>query len=148
YGFRAEVHTVFNSTSDAEVIAIDTDTRWRAAEEAARIVSDITRSVLVAKPDLIFKKTDSVLRGNVRTEIEAILDVTEQLKSLLIPANPSKKRVIRGGVYYIDKTPLHQTIFGRDPEFPRWTSRVAELLKKPNSSDRLLVPDVDSSDDV
>jgi uncharacterized protein YgbK (DUF1537 family) len=147
-GFRAEVQTVFDPETDAEVVAVDTDTRWRPAAEAARIVAEVTTAVLTTRPAWVFKKTDSVLRGNVRAEIEAILDVTGQRRALLIPANPSKARVIRGGVYFINGVPLAQSAFARDPEYPRWTSDVAELLAPASPQDRLLVPDAACAQDV
>lgn len=147
-GYRAEVHTVFDPHTDAQLVAIDTDTRWRSAAEAARIVAGVTGAVLAARPAWVFKKTDSVLRGNVRAEIEAIRAVTGQGRALLIPANPSKNRVIRGGVYFIDGVPLAQSAFARDPEHPRWTSDVAELLAPAGPQDTLLVPNAACSGDV
>jgi len=147
-GHRAEVHTIFDPRTDAEIVAIDTDTRCRSAAEAARIVAGVTAAVLAAKPAWVFKKTDSVLRGNVRSEIDAILSVTGRRRALLIPANPSKNRVIRGGVYVIDGVPLAQTTFAQDPEHPRRTSVVAELLAPAGFPDSLLVPDAVCAGDI
>ena len=77
-GFKAEVQIQFDPTSDAEVIAVDTDTRLKSEGEAVRIVGDVMQQIIAAKPLWIYKKTDSVLRGHVRVEIEAILDATGQ----------------------------------------------------------------------
>jgi D-threonate/D-erythronate kinase len=148
HGYRAEVHTVFDPSTDAEIVAIDTDTRWRPVAEAQKIVAAATTAVLALAPEWIFKKTDSVLRGHVRAEIEAILQITGQRRTLLVPANPSKARVIRGGIYFINNVPLAESDFARDPEHPCRTSNVADLLAIGNLQDRLFVPDVDHVDDV
>ena len=118
-GYKAEVQTVFDPASDAEVIAIDTDTRLKSEDEAASVLRVITRQILATKPAWIYKKTDSVMRGHIRAEIEAILDVSGLAKCIFIPANPSKDRVIRSGHCFVNGVPLDQTIFASDPDHPR-----------------------------
>jgi len=55
---------------------------------------------------------------------------------------------MRNGMYFINDVPLAQSAFARDPEHPRWTSRVAELLGRAASEERLFVPDVTCIKDV
>jgi uncharacterized protein YgbK (DUF1537 family) len=144
HGLTAEVQTRFNSNTKAAVLALDTDTRGRPPEEAARLVGAAARAVFRAGPAWVYKKTDSVLRGNVRVEIEAIARAGELTTALLVPANPSRGRVIRRGEYFIHGVPLDETAFARDPEHPRTTARVAELL---GASNLIRIPDaVDGSD--
>lgn len=144
-GFQTELHTRFDPASDAEVIAVDTDTRLRTEAEAARLTGRLAREIAERRPDWIYKKTDSVLRGHVRAEIEAILDATGLRECLLIPANPSKDRLIRDGRYFVAGVPLEQTVFAHDPDFPRHTSLVTELL---GVSPRIRLPDAVTLDDL
>jgi uncharacterized protein YgbK (DUF1537 family) len=88
----------------------------------------VAQQLIAAGPDCVFKKVDSLLRGNVRTEIEAVLDVTSHRRALLIPANPSRGRVIAKGRYLIDGMPLDQTSFALDPNHPRRSADIRELL--------------------
>jgi uncharacterized protein YgbK (DUF1537 family) len=136
-GFKAEVQTQFDPTSDAEVIAVDTDTRLKSESEAALIVGEVTRQILAAKPTWIYKKTDSVLRGHIRVEIEAILEATGQRDCLYIPANPSKGRIINGGRYFVNDVPLNETVFAHDPDHPCRTAVVRELI---GDSERIRTP--------
>lgn len=144
-GFKAAVQTCFDSASDADVIAVDTDTRLLSEAEAARVVGRVTRQIMAAGPAWIYKKTDSVLRGHVRAEIEAILQVTGQSGCRLIPANPSKGRVILKGFYWIQGVPLHETLFAKDPVHPRTTSIVRDLL---GPAPQIETPDTVSLDDL
>lgn len=137
-GWRAEVQTRFDATSDAEVIAVDTDTRLKSEAEAARLVGEVARAVVAAGPAWIFKKTDSVLRGHIRVELEATLDAAGLHECVFIPANPSKGRVIVGGRYLVQGVPLNETAFARDPEHPRRSAVVRELL---GASARIRTPD-------
>jgi D-threonate/D-erythronate kinase len=68
-GCTAEVQREFDPTSNAEVIAVDTDSRHLAPEAAAKQLEQVARAVIAAKPAWIYKKVDSVLRGNVRVEV-------------------------------------------------------------------------------
>ncbi len=144
-GFKTELHTRFDPDSDAEVVAVDTDTRRQSEAAAARAVGSLARQIAEYRPAWIYKKTDSVLRGHVRAEIEAILDATGLRECLLIPANPSKHRMIRDGRYFVEGVPLDQTLFAHDPDFPRHTSAVAELLGR---SSRIHLPDAATEDDL
>ncbi len=144
-GYTAEVQREFDAASDAEVIAVDTDTRNLSPSKAAERVEQVTRTVIAARPAWIYKKVDSVLRGNVRVEIEAVLRALETPLAVLIPANPSRGRKFVGGRLLIKGVPLDQTAFRSDPEHPRTTSVVSELL---GTSDGIFVPDVGTMADV
>jgi uncharacterized protein YgbK (DUF1537 family) len=112
--------------------------------------------------NLIYKKTDSVLRGPVRAEIEAMMQVLDRRAALLVAANPSRGRTVRQGVYRIDGVPLDQTPFAQDPDHPARSSHVLELLGQrgtqrlqvadPNACTALepgiTVGDADTADDV
>lgn len=116
---------------DADVIVIATDARSYGAEEAARLTSEAIKCLTVLPSDHVFRKTDSALRGNVKEELDAIL-TSPSLSGragvgfIYMPANPSKGRIIKDGVYYINGIEISNTDFSFDPEFPAWSSRLDE----------------------
>jgi len=138
-GCAAEVQREFDPGSDADVIAVDTDSRHLSPEAATKKVEQVARAVIAAKPAWIYKKVDSVLRGNVQVEVEALLRAMETSLAVLVSANPSRGRTVVKGQLLIDGVPLDQTAFLNDPEHPRTTSAVGELL---GASDRIFAPDV------
>lgn len=123
------------AASDADVFVIASDTRSMneadAASESARIAAALDACPKVKS---IFKKTDSALRGHVVAELASILSCTRYTDALYIPANPSKGRTIREGNYYVGSTPLHQTDFSFDPEFPATSSSLA--VRFPDARER------------
>ena len=144
-GMSAEVHTVFDPDSTAEVVAVDTDTRSLPEGQAAGKTKGITEEIVAcSRVSLIYKKTDSVLRGHVAAECSAVADAAGREEILLVPANPGKGRVIRDGRCFVDEVPLAQTGFARDPEYPARSSLVAELLFRESRVDgiRIEIPDV------
>ena len=118
----AGVQTLPSSTSNSstrQLVNLSTD------------ASNLSTCQLVnSSTDIIFKKTDSVLRGHVAAELQTLMRVTGKQKALLIPQNPSKGRIVKDGIYYINGTPLDQTSFAYDPEFPAKTAEAKKLLKR------------------
>ena len=143
---RSSVQTRFEPQTDVDVVVIDTGTRSRPPAEAAAVVARVAAQVKDAGPDWIYKKVDSLLRGPVAAEIEAVLSATGLPQCLLVPANPSRGRLVQNGELWLGRRRLHETDFAHDPEYPRLTSRVRDLLQP--GSDRITVPDVVSQADL
>ena len=146
HGLSAEVQTMFAAGTNAEVVCVATDTRSLPAGQAARIVTTITQEIAATKPDWIFKKCDSVLRGPVLPEARAAAQAAGKRRIVILSANPSRQRVIRNGIYYVAGVPLHATLFAHDPEHPRTTSQLKELLGGDLSG--VETPDVESAADL
>src|SRR5687768_7538591 len=51
---------------------LDTDSRLLPPADAARVVGDVVSAVRGHDIDLVYKKVDSVLRGPVRAEVDAL----------------------------------------------------------------------------
>ena len=128
HGLSTEVQRGFDAQSAPEVLVVDTDSRGLPELEAGERVQEVTKQIIAAGPCQLFKKVDSLLRGWPRAEIEAMLRATGLRRSLLIPANPSRSRVIEKGQYFARGLPLDQTEFARDPEHPRLSADVRMLL--------------------
>jgi len=146
HGLTAELHTALPLKPGAEVVCFDTNTRLLHPTQAAARVTEVARAVLPLRPGWVFKKCDSALRGSVLAEANAMAAVFGRTKILLVPANPSRQRVIRNGKYSIEGRPLHETVFGRDPIHPARTSDVRSLLGYPPAS--VEIPDVAVPRDV
>ncbi|MCF0209584.1 MAG: hypothetical protein HUK07_09030, partial [Bacteroidaceae bacterium] len=114
-----------NSTLPNEVLVFATDTRQMSEAAAVREIEALLDRI--GPESLLFKKTDSVLRGNISAECDAILRKTAYEQVLLVPQNPTKGRVVHDGLYYINNVLLTETQFADDPEFPARTAEVASF---------------------
>jgi D-threonate/D-erythronate kinase len=144
-GLSAEVQRQFDPHSPAEVIAVDTDTRGLSEAAAAAKVEVTTQAVIASQPAWLYKKTDSVLRGHPAAEVAAAMTAAGLPRAVFVPANPSRGRTIAGGEYAVHGMPLDRTDFAQDPEFPRRSALVSELL---GPAQGILLPDVTTFDDV
>jgi D-threonate/D-erythronate kinase len=129
YNLLAEVTTMVPAGTDAELLVIATDTRSMSQEAAAMEMARLTKELLRLKPTLIFKKTDSVLRGHIIAEMTAQQNILGLKRGLLVAPNPALGRTIRDGVYYFRDQPVHTSSFSHDPEFPITSPLVYDMLQ-------------------
>lgn len=144
-GSVCDCNTTTNGTT---VIATDTRsmTEAEAVAETRRIISHFSFPVPHSS-FLIFKKTDSALRGHVVAELTTLMEATGYHRAVYLPANPSKGRVIKNGIYYINNVPIHETDFSFDPEFPAKTSVLKERFPDAEAKG-IIILDATSLDDI
>ena len=131
HGLRAEIVRSGKPGGGADLVCVDTDSRACEPNEAAKRAAAAAKLLRAAGAKWIYKKVDSVLRGNVTAEVEAVMKQLKLNRALLLPANPSLGRTIKGGEYFLHGKPLHKTEFAHDPHFPRRSSSVLRLVKVP-----------------
>lgn len=110
-GFTSVVLTDACRRANADVVVLDTETRHvhpDAAEQAIRSCAGGWTA------PLIYKKTDSTLRGNIGAELRALGALYPAARIAYVPAYPAMGRTVRDGRLYIDGVPVHETCFARD----------------------------------
>jgi len=129
YGLTVEINTVADLKSKADLLIIATDTRSMPKKQALLKTAELTVALYNIKPQLIFKKVDSVLRGHVIAELNIHLLQFGLKRALLVPANPAFGRILTNGNYFIDDLPVHLSNFANDPEFAISNSNVFDMLR-------------------
>ena len=138
YGLSTELQIVqpvdgsISFAKDTDVHVLATDTRSMTAEEAI-LETNRNANYLLPLSEPIFKKTDSALRGHIVEELKALMETTSKRQALFVPANPSKGRIIKDGIYYIKGVALAETAFSYDPEYPASTSSLSERFPEATS---------------
>jgi uncharacterized protein YgbK (DUF1537 family) len=102
---------------DAEILSINTESRYLTAQEAAAAVTTAAGRAL-GQHRRVFKKIDSLLRGNVGVEVAAALvQITqgrEKGLAIVAPAFPATGRTTEGGIVHINGVPNTEGSFGGD----------------------------------
>ena len=112
---RVSTATAMAGAPDVPVLVIDTETRHLPPDRARAIVRAAVVAARVYSPWLVYKKTDSTLRGSIGTEFRALLDVFPERPLVYVPAYPAMGRTVREGRLYVGGVPLHVTVFANDP---------------------------------
>ena len=73
HGLRAEIVRHGKPSGRAEVVCVDTDSRSCSPDEAATRAAAAAKLLRAAGAQWIYKKVDSVLRGQVTAEVEAVM---------------------------------------------------------------------------
>src|SRR5688572_13192795 len=129
YGLKVSVCLHDEISTDADVLIISTDSRSFKKKEAIKVTADAVKKVLQLKPDFIYKKIDSVLRGYVLDELKVQMQFSGLNKVFILPANPSLGRTISNKEYFIEDKRINETGFIDDPEFPIKSSLITNILE-------------------
>jgi uncharacterized protein YgbK (DUF1537 family) len=110
--------------SIAEVTITNTDTRNKTPEKAYQTTYDV--AMKLRDHEIIYKKTDSTLRGNPGPELQAILDATGEKQAILTPTYPPTRRRVKDGHLYVAEKPITETEYIH--EYHRKTSYIPDIL--------------------
>lgn len=115
--------------SDIDVLVVDTDSRALSSKEAYLKVKQASELMKKIRPELIYKKLDSTLRGNVGAELEAVYDSFQPDFVIVAPGYPKNNRTVEDGILCIGGKPLAETEFSLDPKTPVKESSIAGLIR-------------------
>jgi len=125
-----DINNIKNVISIAEVIVIDTESRNDAPELAYKKVKEAAKALKTAEIKLIYKKIDSTLRGNIGSELDAVMDELGIHLSIVAPAFPANGRITVGGYHFVNLAPVEKTEFAHDPVSPVKESHVPTLIQR------------------
>lgn len=128
-GYDASISLNCNEKFGSNINIIDTETRNLDKNKAYDIV-DKTISNLENLSDylVIYKKVDSTLRGNIRSEYEAIYKYLNPQYVIFAPAHPNLGRTTKDGIQYVNGKRILDTEFSQDPEKPVTNDNIKNIL--------------------
>lgn len=126
HGLRSFVALDPSYACDAEVLAIDADTRAAQPDQAAAATGRLVREHAQDDETLVYKKIDSILRGNIAAEIAAALIArretvrgAQHTVAVFAPAFPANARTTVNGRLLVRGIPLEQTdLWQYEPNTP------------------------------
>ena len=119
--------------SPVEVLIYDTETRNDPPEVAYRKTYEAAQALRDAAPEVVVKKIDSLLRGQVGVEVSAIKDVFGFDKCVLIAASPKLGRKTTGGYHYVGNYLLEMVSPQVDPSSTVVGSHILSILSAQTS---------------
>ena len=91
------------ASTDADVVALSTDSRFLSPEEARQRVADTVAALDAWAGVTWYKKIDSTLRGNLGAELDAMLMTLPDAMAVICPAFPAQGRGLEtGNLVYAD----------------------------------------------
>ena len=113
-----------------EVLVVDTETRHKNPNEAYEIVFSLAKKATDGNIKHIYKKIDSVFRGNPGSELLAAMNGAGSKKLMFVPAYPDNGRTTVDGIQYVSGVPVAESHFVYDPRSPVMNSYIPDLIKQ------------------
>ena len=127
-GWRTDL-LLHADSSDADVVAVTTDSRTCAAAQAADAVRISVKQLKQHGITHLYKKVDSTLRGQIRAEVDAALaNWSPRAVAVVCPAFPAMDRTVVTGELRVGGVPVAQTSAATDPITPVKESHLPTLL--------------------
>ena len=112
------------------VVAVSTESRHVSAAHAAASVEAALRTLPCGTSARIYKKTDSLLRGNIGAELRALRGAAGSGPLVFAPAYPTGGRTTVDGIHRLDGLPVAEAAPGHDPLTPVLESHIPTLLRE------------------
>lgn len=109
-------HLAAALASNSDVVVVNTASRALPPREAAARVADVAEKLREAEPELVFKKIDSRLKGNVLAETEAAARGFGLEAMVVAPAIPDQNRPTVNGAVTGHGVPIPLPIAAHVPE--------------------------------
>ncbi len=114
---------------DYQVVALTVNSRGLPPDEAYQANYKAVQQLRLMPEDILYKKVDSGLRGNLGAELDAVLDgLGRDRTALMAPALPENQRITAGGYQLLQGAPVHETELAADPVTPVRESHLPTLL--------------------
>jgi uncharacterized protein YgbK (DUF1537 family) len=124
---------------DVKVLVVDTESRHIDHKKSYERVAGTAKNARNSGIKNVYKKTDSTLRGNVGSELTALMDTYGIKLFPFIPAYPEAGRTTVKGYHYVNSVLLQNTVFAEDPLEPMKDSYIPALIEKQTNVDTMVI---------
>jgi len=122
-----------------DAVIIDTESRNLEPDIAHTILNEYLEQIEQLNSDIIYKKVDSTLRGNIGPELEAVLARGNFDLALIAPALPANGRTTKSGFHYIDGKLLTESDLASDPFSPIKSAYIPDIIKEKAKIDAAVI---------
>lgn len=115
---------------DIDVLIVDTESRYDAGDASFRKTLEAARALAQLNPACVVKKIDSLLRGPIGFDIDAIMQVYGFDKCLFAAASPKMGRITIGGYQLVEGCLLTTQMRSVDPSGKAESSYIPSILSR------------------
>ncbi|SHM57245.1 four-carbon acid sugar kinase family protein [Gracilibacillus kekensis] len=119
-----------NIDTNKDAIIFNSNSRAITSDKAYARVHEICKRIKDRSYDIVYKKIDSTMRGNIGSEVNAVADIFQPDFIFVTPAYPENGRTVKEGIHYLQGTKLSETEVANDPKTPVYDSDIFEIMKQ------------------
>jgi uncharacterized protein YgbK (DUF1537 family) len=121
-GFITRVGSGTVPQAPADVLVVSTNSRGMPSSVARNCIATIRQHLPAKKAQVVFRKIDSTLRGNIVDECNALMELLGFSYGVVAPSLPAQNRTVNGGVLRV------RDVSGE------WTLNAVQLLESQGAS--------------
>ncbi|MBH0156718.1 four-carbon acid sugar kinase family protein [Fictibacillus sp. 5RED26] len=133
-GFEAATMVYYDqepASGSYNAVCIDTDSRYARKDVSEMRIKKSMNNLQRWGADVICKRIDSTVRGNIGTEIDMVLnELGERSIAVVVASFPDSSRITSGGYLLVDGVPVQATDVAKDPVMPLTESYVPSIISK------------------
>ena len=131
HGYRTTVYLDdISHYNYADVLVLNTDSRQDPAQQAGRKAFEAANELLNAGVGRIYKKIDSVMRGNIGAELDQVCAASGCQTAFICPAFPALGRTVVNGEVRINGLPIHASVITRDHITPVKSASICDIIRQ------------------
>jgi D-threonate/D-erythronate kinase len=112
-------------------VVVDTDSRYVRKDVAEMRVQTVLENLKQWDVDIVCKRIDSTVRGNIGIEIDTMLTfLGEKSIAVVVASFPDSGRTTAGGYLLVNGAPVQTTDVAKDPVTPLTKSYIPSIIKK------------------
>lgn len=115
---------------NCDALVVNTESRGMPPKPAFSAAASVLKTYGKALFPIIYKKIDSSLRGNIGSEIDAVLQGSELPMAFVAPSLPEQNRTLVGGIMMIAGIPIALTEMACDAISPVRESYAPKLIRR------------------
>lgn len=132
-GFQAATMVHFDqpiSNDYFNTVCVDTDSRYARKDIATSRVQKVLGHFKSWGVDVVCKRIDSTIRGNIGAEIDTVLnELGENSISIVVSSFPDSGRITSGGYLLVNGAPVQTTDVAKDPVMPLTQSYIPDIVQ-------------------
>ncbi|MTI54718.1 four-carbon acid sugar kinase family protein [Geosporobacter ferrireducens] len=101
---EADLPLLYKMADNFDVISINADTRTKIPNHAYRTTYDLVKHIQTTEHEYIYKKVDSLVRGNAAQELEAVMDALDAPLAVVAISYPANARTLCNGTLVLPDT--------------------------------------------
>ncbi|MDM5314976.1 four-carbon acid sugar kinase family protein [Fictibacillus sp. b24] len=133
-GFEAATMVYYDqepASGSYNAVCIDTDSRYARKDVSEMRIKTALNNLQRWGADVICKRIDSTVRGNIGIEIDNVLHgLGEQSIAVVVASFPESGRITSGGYLLVNGVPVQATDVAKDPVTPLTESYVPSIIRK------------------
>jgi D-threonate/D-erythronate kinase len=133
-GFEAATMVYYDQApagGSYNAVCIDTDSRYARKDVSQMRIKKSLENLQRWGADVICKRIDSTVRGNIGIEIDTVLnELGKESIAIVVASFPDSSRITSGGYLLVNGVPVQATDVAKDPVMPLTESFVPSIIKK------------------